>query len=170
MNTGYAEFLLLIGVLAPMVLPAYAADHLKPGQWEVAVKVSQKGGPQIPPEQLEQMKKMGISVPFGGQAIMTSQCITPEMASSDKPFASDEGDPNRCQVTNYKRVGGKATGEMVCTGDFKGRGAFEMNMDSDTEYHGGWTVNGVSSAMGPVEQTTELRGRWTGAACNPSGK
>ena len=170
MTTGYAALLFLAGVLAPVALPAHASDHLKPGQWEVAVKVSQKGGPQIPPEQLDQLKKMGISVPFGGQAIMTSQCITPEMASSDKPFATDERDPNKCQVIDFKRVGGKATGEMVCTGDFKGRGAFEMNMDSDTEYHGGWTVKGVSSDMGPVEQTTELRGRWTGAACNPSGK
>jgi Protein of unknown function (DUF3617) len=157
--------LLLAGAMAVAAFPAYAADHLKPGQWEVAVKVGQKGGPQIPPEQLEQMKKMGITLPFGGQAIMTSQCITPEMASSDKPFANDERDPNKCQVTNYKRVGSKATGEMVCTGDFKGSGAFEMTMDSETEYHGGWTVKGVSSEAGPVEQTTELHGKWTATTC-----
>jgi hypothetical protein len=170
MDKTNVGFLFVAGVLSAMALPAYAADHLKPGQWEVAVKVSQKGGPQIPPEQLEQMKKMGISLPFGGQAIMTSQCITPEMASSDKPFANDERDPNKCQLTNYKRVGGRATGEMVCTGEFKGKGAFEMTMDTETEYHGGWTVKGVSVDVGPVEQTTELRGKWTAAACNTSSK
>jgi hypothetical protein len=168
MNTTNVKILSLAVVLTEAALPAYAADHLRPGQWEVAVKVSQKGGPQIPPEQLEQMKKMGISVPFGGQAIMTSQCVTPEMASSDKPFANDEGDPNKCQLTNYKRVGSKATGEMVCTGEFKGKGAFEMTMDSETEYRGGWTVTGVSADVGPVEQTTALRGKWIAAACNTS--
>jgi hypothetical protein len=165
MHSTNAKCLLLAGVVAVVALPTHAADHLKPGQWEVAVKVSQKGGPQIPPEQLEQMKKLGISAPFGDQAIMTSQCITPEMAASDRPFASDERDPNKCEVANYKRIGSKATGEMVCSGDFKGKGAFEMTMDSETEYHGGWTVKGISSDAGPVEQTTDLRGKWAAATC-----
>jgi hypothetical protein len=170
MNTGYAAFLLLIGVLVAGARPAYAAEHLKAGQWDVAVKVTQKGGPQIPPEQLEQMKKMGISVPFDGQAIMTSQCITPEMASSDKPFANDERDPNKCQLANYKRVGSKATGEMVCSGEFKGKGPFEMSFDSETEYRGAWTVAGVSDSLGPVEQTTEVHGKWARPACDPAKK
>jgi Protein of unknown function (DUF3617) len=165
MHSTNAKTLLLASTVVVAALPTYAADHLRPGQWDVAVKVSQRGGPQIPPEQVEQMKKLGISVPFGGQAIMTSQCITPEMAASDKPFASDERDPNKCEVANYKRIGSKATGEMVCSGDFKGKGAFEMTMDSETEYHGGWTVKGVSSDAGPVEQTTDLHGKWAGAAC-----
>jgi hypothetical protein len=170
MSPTNAQLLLLIVVLATVGLPAYAADHLKPGQWEVAVRVTQKGGSQIPPEQLEQLKRMGISVPFDGQAIMTSQCITAEMASSDNPFAKDERDPNKCQITNYKRVGSKATGEMVCAGDFKGTGPFAMTMDSETEYHASWIVKGVSADVGTVEQATDLRGKWSAAACNMSSK
>jgi hypothetical protein len=164
------ECLLLVGVLIIVGLPARGADRLKPGLWDVAVKVSQNGGPQIPPDQLEQLKKMGLSVPFGGPAIMTSQCITPAMASSDNPFASDERDPNKCQLANYRRVGSKATGEMVCTGDFKGTGPFEMTMDSETEYHGHWVVRGASVSLGPVEQITDLRGKWSSADCNAPGK
>jgi Protein of unknown function (DUF3617) len=165
MSATKARCLLFAGMVAGAAMPAHAADHLKPGLWEVTVKVSQKGGPQIPPDQLEQLKKMGIAAPFGGQVIRTSQCITPEIAASDKPFATDERDPNKCQVANYKRVGSKATGEMVCTGTFKGNGPFEMTMDSDTEYHGGWSVSGVSADSGPVEQATELHGKWTAATC-----
>jgi hypothetical protein len=170
MNMTNATCFFIAAVLPAVVLPANAADHLKAGEWDVTVKVSQKGGPQIPPEQLEQMKKLGIPIPLGGQAIVTTQCITPEMAASDKPFANDERDPNKCQVANYKRVGSKATGEMVCAGDFKGKGLFEMTLDTETEYHGAWSVKGVSSDMGPVEQTTELRGKWARAACDPSKK
>ena len=107
---------------------------------------------------------------MAGQTINTVQCITPELAASDKPFGNDERDPNKCQVANYKRVGSKATGEMVCTGEFKGKGLFEMTLDSDTEYHSAWTIKGVSDSLGPVEQTTELRGKWARAACDPAKK
>ena len=153
-----------------LALPAYAAERLTPGEGDVTVKVSQKGGPQIPPDQLEQMKKLGIPIPLGGQVVVATQCITPEMAASDKPFNSDERDPNKCQVADYKRVGNKATGEMVCTGEFKGKGPFEMTFDSETEYRGAWTVAGASASMGPAEQTTELHGKWARAACDPTKK
>ena len=153
-----------------LALPAYGAEHLRAGEWEVRVKVGQKGGPQIPPEQLEDMKKLGIPNPLAGQEVVATQCITPEMAASDKPFNSDARDPNKCEVANYKRVGNRGTGEMVCTGEFKGSGPFEMTLDSETEYRGAWTVKGVSISMGPAEQTTELHGKWARATCEPAKK
>ena len=155
-----------------IALPAHAAERLTAGEWEVTVKVSQKGGMQVTPDQLEEIKKLGIPtpMPLSGQTVVASQCITPEMAAADKPFNTDERDPNKCQLANYKRVGSKATGEMVCTGEFKGKGPFEMSFDSETEYRGAWTVAGVSDSLGPVEQTTEVHGKWARAACDPNKK
>lgn len=167
MTSTVGLFTLAAVVLA---LPAQAAERLTAGEWEVTVRVSQKGGLQTSPEQLEEMKKLNLPIPLMGQVVVASQCITPEMAASDKPFNSNERDPNKCQLTNYKRVGSKATGEMVCAGEFKGKGPFEMSFESETEYRGAWTVTGVSDSLGPVEQTTEVHGKWARAACDPDKK
>jgi Protein of unknown function (DUF3617) len=153
-----------------IALPAHAAERLTAGEWEVTVKVSQRGGMQVPTDQPEEIKKLGIPIPLMGQTVVASQCITPEMATADKPFNTDERDPNKCQLANYKRVGNKATGEMVCTGEFKGKGPFEMSFDSETEYRGAWTVTGVSDSLGQVEQTTEVHGKWARPACDPNTK
>jgi Protein of unknown function (DUF3617) len=166
--TSTVRFFTLAAVV--IALSAHAAERLTAGEWEVTVKVSQKGGLQAPPDQREQAEKLGIPIPLMGQVVVAAQCITPEMAASDKPFNTDARDPNNCQLTNYKRVDNKATGEMVCTGEFKGKGPFEMSFDSGTEYRGAWTVAGVSDSLGPIEQTTEVRGKWARAACDPVKK
>jgi hypothetical protein len=145
--------------------PLQAADRLRAGEWAVEVKVSQQGGPQIAPDELAKMKKLGIATPFAGEPIMVTQCITAEMAAADKPFTNDPDDPNRCQVVNAQRSGNRVAGEMVCTGDMQGKGPFVMDLESDTAYRGQWTVTGVSRAMGAVEQVTEIKGRWIRAAC-----
>ena len=168
MHTSFVRLFTFAAVV--LALPAHAAERLKAGEWEVTVRVSQKGGLQTSPDQLEEMKKLGIPIPLSGQVVVASQCITPEMAASDKPFNSNERDPNKCQLVNYKRVGSKATGEMVCAGEFKGKGPFEMSFDSETEYRGAWTVTGVSDSLGPVEQTTEVHGKWARPACDPDKK
>ena len=166
--TSTVRFFTLAAVV--IALPAHAAEPLKVGEWQVTVRVSQKGGLQTSPDQLEEMKKLGIPIPTSAQVVVAAQCITPELAASDKLFNSDARDPNKCQLANYRRVGNKATGEMVCSGEFKGKGPFELSFDSETEYRGAWTIAGVSDSLGPVEQTVELHGRWARAACDPSRK
>ena len=112
------------------------------------------------------MKKMGIPNPLGGEPIVSTQCVTAETASLDKPFKNEHHDSNGCEIENYKHSGNKATAEMVCTGDLDGKGDFLMTLDSDTAYQGGWTVKGISKQSGPVEQSVELSGKWLKADCD----
>ncbi|MEZ0317918.1 MAG: DUF3617 domain-containing protein, partial [Methylophilaceae bacterium] len=93
--TGLTAMLLLSGINN-----ALAADSLKPGQWETSMKMKMANMPQIPPEQLAQMKQMGIEMPFGDKPMVVQQCITPEQAKLDKPFIPQ--DQQDCTMKNYK--------------------------------------------------------------------
>ncbi len=162
----------LAGALLTIAVSAGAADRLLPGEWEMTLKMSMKDGPKIPPKQLEQMKKMGIKLPFGdGEPFVAKQCITPEQATADKPFNNDRGGNDGCSLQNYKHTGNRATGDMVCKGgDIDGGGPFEMTLDSEAAYHGGWTVKGVSRRSGPVEQVAQVSGRWLKANCDGASR
>lgn len=151
--------------LALYSLDSVAADGLKPGQWNVTVKSDQMAAmPQIPPEQLAQMKKMGINIPSGGQGMEVQTCIKPDQASFEKAAQQQNKD---CKTKNFKHSGNKVTGEMVCTGDINGTGKFEMTLDGDTSYTSKMTMKGTSKDAGPIDQTMESKGQWVKAECDP---
>ena len=144
-----------------------AAEKLRPGQWNLTIKMNMKNGPQIPAEQLAELKELGIQVPLSGEPFLVEQCITPEQASLDKPFAISR-DNNSCTIRNLNHAGNKATGEIVCSGDITGSGIFEMTLNSDTSFQGIGTVNAMSTQFGPIDQTTEVSGEWVKATCDVS--
>ncbi len=149
--------------------PAMAADpQLKPGQWETTVHMQMAGMPQLTAEQIAQMKQLGIDTSIlSGQPTVMQQCITPEQASLQKPIEPSANPDDQCSIKNYKKSGKTVSGDMVCTGDLKAQGRFEMTIDSNTSYKGKWAMKGVTREGQPIDQTTDISARWIKAKCDP---
>lgn len=124
-----------------------------------------KNMPAIPAEQLAEMKKMGIKMPGGGEPMQVQTCITPDQASLENMSKQPNKD---CKMQNFKHTANQASGEMVCTGDMKAQGKFEMTLDSDTAYHATSTLKGMSKDSGPIDQSTDITGKWIKAKCDPN--
>lgn len=149
---------------ALLALPALAADKLRPGQWEVLMKMQVAGMPEISAEQIAQMEQFGIAVPDAVKPQVFQQCVTPEQTDLDKPDFS--GMDESCQIQNYKRTGNKLTGNLSCNGEFKANGNFEMVLLNDTTYQGQWVMTGSAPGIGAVDQTTRVNGKWVKAKCD----
>ena len=147
---------------------AHAADaQLKPGQWNMNIHMQMEGMPQLTDEQIIQMKQMGIDIPFlSGKPTVMPQCITPEQATLKKPIDTSSNPDDQCVIKNYKKSGNSVTGDMVCTGDLKAQGRFEMIVNSETSYSGKWTLNGVTKEGLPIDQTTDIKANWVKPKCD----
>ena len=143
---------------------AIAADQLKPGQWDMSMKMQMKDMPEMSAEDLAMMKQMGIKMPGMGEPMRMQQCITPEQASM-KEVVKPSGDQN-CTVKNYKQKGSTISGELVCTGEMKATGKFETTMNGDTGYHSKMSLKGTSGGE-PIDQEIETSGKWVKAKCDP---
>jgi hypothetical protein len=161
--------ILLFAFAVAVTIPAMAADpELKPGLWETKVHMQMTGMPQLTAEQIAQMKQMGIEMPFlSGQPTTIQQCITPEQASLQKPIEPSAKPEDQCTVRNYKKSGKTVSGDMVCNGDLKAQGHFEMTVNSNTSYKGKWALKGVTKEGQPIDQTTDISARWLKAKCDP---
>lgn len=152
--------------LALFASVSMATDQLKPGQWDITVNVQMKDMPQISAEDMAEMKRIGIQMPMGGDEPMhIQQCITPEQASLSQPVNPSQG-KDGCTIKNYKHSGNKASGEMVCAGDMKGTGKFNMTLNGDTSYASKVSFKGVSKEGQPIDQTTDMSGKWVKAKCD----
>ncbi|MGH8462030.1 MAG: DUF3617 domain-containing protein [Stenotrophobium sp.] len=153
-------------VLACCVLPLSAsATGLKPGKWQITATMDMgKDAPAMPAlsaEQMEAMKRAGVKMPSmnGPHTMMT--CVSPQDAASGKPpMKEDSG----CTMKNLKHEGNHSSGEMVCDGQFKGTGTFEMTADGDTGFTSKMHMEGSAHGQ-PVNMTTTSSGHWLGASC-----
>lgn len=154
-------------LLCPMVLAsvtAWAAEQMKPGLWEMRMKSDETANmPKMTPEQMEQMRRMGITMPQTQDgAIVTKMCITKQMAERNQPPGMDD---SGCQSKNYRRTGNTYTVDIVCTGptmkgEGKARGTFAGNESFTSTYDFKGTMNGQ-----PVTQHHESSGKWLAADC-----
>lgn len=160
---SYHRGLLLIGAaLTALPLTASAWSHGKPGLWEVTSNMKfGAGGPQIPPDQLEKMKAMGIKIP-GAEPITNQICVTPEQAAMEKP-QQPSGERN-CEMQNFKKDGSSWSGDMVCKGGMQGSGHFQATYSNDEAYNGSMQFKGTSR-HGPTEMNNEFSGKWLSADC-----
>lgn len=142
-------------------LPALAIDQIKPGQWETVV--SMQGMPAISPEQLEQLRNLGVDLATKGNAIVTQQCITPEQAKLKEPLMPQREDG--CRLQNYKHKGNKVTGDVSCDGEIKGNGRFDMTLLSDSAFQINLSVKGSVRGM-PVSQNSDINGKWIKPTCD----
>jgi hypothetical protein len=150
----------------PFVSVTAAAGQLKPGLWEMTVKsdATQKM-PNIPPAQLEQMRKMGIDIPqMKDGAMLTRICISPKMAERDEPPVTA---PNQtgCQPKNYQRSGNAYSVDVVCDGPMmKGKGKAKGTFSGGESFSATYDFQGSMHGQ-PVSQHQESNGKWLGADC-----
>jgi hypothetical protein len=154
--------ILIVALSAPAA--ALAAGITKPGLWQMTMKSdAMKNMPKLPPEQLEQMKKMGITLPqMQDGAMVTKVCISKEMAARDEPpaMAAQSG----CQPKNYQRSGSTYSVDIVCNGaEIKGQGKARGTITGDN-FTSTYDFQGTMHGQ-PVNQHHETSGKWLGADC-----
>lgn len=155
--------LLLLSMLSAS---AIAATQMKPGLWEMTMKSDAiKNMPKIPPEQMEQMRKMGINIPqMQDGAMVTKVCITKQMTEGSALPGMDQNDMG-CQTKNMQRSGSSYSADIVCNGaQMKGEGKVKGTFSGDTAFSSTYDFKGAMHGQ-PVSQRHENSGRWLGADC-----
>jgi hypothetical protein len=163
-KTMYPKIVRAIACLALPLMASAATMHRKPGLWEITTQMNfTKGGPQIPAEQLEKMKQMGIQLPFN-RPMRIKQCLTAEEAARDDH--PDFGKERDCQLKNAKFSGNSFSGDMVCDGpEMKGSGTMTASFPNDQSYRGTWHFAGTSPRSGEMEMNNDFSGKWLGSDC-----
>lgn len=160
---------LLLCALACSVPALANSAELKPGQWNMSVNMQMAGMPQLSADQLAQMKQLGIDLPMlSGKPTVIPQCITPEQATLKQPVNPTQNPDDQCSVQNYRQSGKVVSGDMVCSGDLKARGHFEMTVTSATSYSGKWTPQGVTKDGQAVNQSSDIKAVWVKDKCDAS--
>ncbi|MCX8086101.1 MAG: DUF3617 domain-containing protein [Rhodocyclaceae bacterium] len=134
---------LAIALAAP---PLLAEGMMKPGLWEVRVvkqiidgqdMAAQMAAAQaemqqmlasLPPAQRKQMEQMMGGRAPAGAATTQRICVSPAMASQDKPALPPEA---RCETTKVTRSGNKLSFEMKCP-NMSGKGESIASGDAIT--------------------------------------
>ena len=143
----------------------WAAGPMKAGLWEMTTKSdAMKSMPKMSPEQMEQMRKMGVSMPQmkeGGMAVKV--CISKEMAERDQPPMghSESG----CESKNFKRQGNGYSMDIVCdSAHMKGTGTVKGTYSSGEGFTSVSDFKGTAQGR-PVNSHSESSGKWLGASC-----
>lgn len=124
---------------------AAAGPNMKPGLWEVTVKMEMPGMPHTMPPQT------------------TQRCITPKDVEDPRKMGP-AGDPrtgsDKCEMTNYRMQGNTANWEMACKGQGEMKGTGSMTYEGD-RYSG---VNRMTMNQGgkPMQMTMTYSGRYLG--------
>ena len=143
-----------------------AAGASRPGLWEMAMKSDQvRQMPSMTPEQIEQMRKMGVEMPtVRDGALIQRVCITPEMAARNQ--TPDMGrEQGECKLKSHDRSGNTYRADIVCDGaNLKGNGIIKGTMSGDTAFTSTYDFKGTSRGQ-PVTQHHETSGKWLSADC-----
>lgn len=144
---------------------AWAAGQMKPGLWEMSMKSDAfKAMPKMSPQQMEQMRKMGVNVPQMQDGAMVSKvCITKEMAEREQPpMGRNEAG---CQSKNFQRSGNAYSGDIVCDGALmKGTGKVKGTFASDSGFTSVYDFKGTAHGQ-PMNHHSETSGKWLAADC-----
>ena len=147
-------------------IPVFAAGPIKPGLWEVTLQSSSmKNMPKISPEQIEQMRKMGIDMAqLQTGAIVNKICITKDMAERESLPQMNHKESG-CEMKNQKRTSDGYTMDMICNGaQMKGKGSSKTVFASDKSFSTTSEFNGTMQGM-PVNDRTDTSGKWLNADC-----
>ena len=144
---------------------AHAEDKMKPGLWEMTVHNDMlKKMPTLPPAQLAEMKKRGITMPeMKNGAAIQKVCITKEMAERQTKYAS-QSNPAGCKESNMVKSGNAYSMELVCDSPMlKGTGTIKGSLNGDT-LMSTYDFKGTSHNR-PINHHTETTGKWLSADC-----
>ncbi len=147
-------------------LSVSAADKMKPGLWSMTMKSdAMKNMPKMSPEQMEQMKKMGVNLPQmqdGGMVMKV--CITKEMAERDQPLQTGHNDSG-CQMKDFNRSGNGYTVDIVCdNANLKGTGTAKGTFAGAESFTSTYDFKGTAHGQ-PVNQHHDTSGKWLSADC-----
>lgn len=161
---------LAVSILIPSMLFAaaavQAAGQMKPGLWEMTMKSeAMKNMPKIPPEQMEQMRQMGMNVPqMQDGGMVTKVCISKEMAEREQP-PQMTGMESGCETRNYQRKGSSYSFDIVCDSDnMKGEGTAKGSFRGNESFNSTYDFKGTAKGK-PLSQHHESSGKWINAAC-----
>lgn len=144
----------------------WAAEQTRPGLWEMTIKSDAfKDIPQMPAEQLQKMREMGINIPQMQDGGMVSKvCITREMAERDDVTPMNQKESG-CQSRNYQRIGNAYTLDIVCNGpDIKGTGKMKGTYSGSERFSSTYDFKGTAHGQ-PVNHRQESSGKWLAADC-----
>ena len=135
----YALFI-AVGYVATMPSAHAAAPNMKPGLWEVTVKMEMPGMPQ------------------GMQAQTTQRCITAKDLDDPRKVGpgADPRTASQCEVSNYRMQGNTASWDMACKGPEQMKGSGSMTYQGDR-------YSGVN------KMTMSYAGRYVGE-CKPGAR
>jgi hypothetical protein len=155
----------LVLSLLSVSVAASAAGQIKPGLWEMTVKSDAlKSMPQIPPAQMEQMRKMGINIPqMKDGAMVTRVCISKQMAERDQPPVMAQNEAG-CQAKNYQHSGTGYSLDIVCNGPMKGEGKARGTFASSESFTSSYDFKGTMQGQ-PVSQHQDSSGKFLSADC-----
>lgn len=145
---------------------AFAANQMKPGLWEMTMKSdAMKNMPKIPPEQMEQMRKMGMNVPqIQDGAMVHKVCITKQMTDGKLPPGMEKNEMG-CQTKNMQQSGNSYSADVVCnSAQMKGEGKVKGMFSGDTAFSSTYDFKGTMHGQ-PVNQHHENSGKWLAADC-----
>jgi len=148
---------------------ASAAGAMKPGLWEMTMKSDQmKAMPKMSPQQMEQMRKMGVNLPQMQEGGMVMKlCITKEMAEREKTPFQDQARQHQseCKPQNMKQSGNSYSAELICDGpNMQGEGKMQGTFSGNESYSSTYDFKGVARGK-PITQHHETNAKWLGADC-----
>ncbi|OWW20247.1 DUF3617 domain-containing protein [Noviherbaspirillum denitrificans] len=155
--------LLLLSMLSAS---AFAAGQMKPGLWEMTMKSdAMKNMPKMTPEQMEQMRKMGMNVPqIQDGAMVHKICVTKQMTESNTLPGAD-GKEMGCQTKNMQQSGNSYSADVVCnSAQMKGEGKVKGSFSGDTAFTSTYDFKGTMHGQ-QVNQHHENSGKWLSADC-----
>ncbi|MDQ8758060.1 DUF3617 domain-containing protein [Sphingosinicella sp. LHD-64] len=98
------RLVLLAPVLALVAACSQGPDTIQPGQWEMAVQMTEFDAPGAPPEVANQMRAMMAT----GQSQTQARCITPEEAANPtRGMMNPSGQAEGCTYTEQTFAGGR---------------------------------------------------------------
>jgi hypothetical protein len=146
-----------------------AAGQMKPGLWEMSMKSdamtnAMKNMPKMSAEQIEQMKKMGVTLPSQDGVMKSKVCISKQMAERDEAPRMDQKDTG-CQSKNYQRSGNGYSVDIICDGpNMKGTGKATGTFSGNESFNSTYAFKGTSHGQ-PVDHKQDASGKWLGADC-----
>lgn len=158
-----------VGIVLAVALPlvAYAAQRA-PGLWEITTSMHfARGGMQVPPEAMAQMKAHGIKMPAIGAPRTFKQCLTAAEAAKDEH--PDFGEGQSCTSRNAKWSGDHFHAEITCSGNGGPRhGVIDGNIgNGGRSYSGTFRMEGDDPHLGGhYVMEGQSSGKWLGPTCS----
>lgn len=143
---------------------AYSAARMQPGLWRnSSIMDLGQAMPKLTPQEMAQMKAMGVQIPVAGQPLISEICVTAAQAVMDTPPNLVQGESG-CSTQNVRATGNSVSADVVCTGRIKGQGHMETTYSGMTHYQGKYRFQGTSDGQ-PQNLNVSFDANFVSASC-----